>query len=98
MSILCVWLDVDVPKNRSVSGPRDHGTAACSAGCRRVIRATPETRTCTSTPAISLSYTRPMSEIKFGALCWNQYTEWDALLEAGVRADRLGYGSLWTWG
>jgi F420-dependent oxidoreductase-like protein len=38
-----------------------------------------------------------MSEIKFGALCWNQYTEWDALLEAGVRADRLGYDSLWTW-
>ena len=38
-----------------------------------------------------------MGEIRIGALCWNQYTEWPALLEAGVRADRLGYHSLWTW-
>jgi hypothetical protein len=36
------------------------------------------------------------SEIKFGALCWYQYTELPALLEAGVRADRLGYDTLWT--
>ncbi|CAN5602530.1 hypothetical protein BH20CHL7_BH20CHL7_09970 [soil metagenome] len=35
--------------------------------------------------------------IKFGALCWNQYTNWPALLEAGARADRLGYDTLWTW-
>jgi alkanesulfonate monooxygenase SsuD/methylene tetrahydromethanopterin reductase-like flavin-dependent oxidoreductase (luciferase family) len=38
-----------------------------------------------------------MSDIKIGALCWNQYTEWPALLQAGVRADELGYDSLWTW-
>lgn len=38
-----------------------------------------------------------MSEIKIGALCWNQYTDWPSLLEAGVRADRLGYDTLWTW-
>jgi len=38
-----------------------------------------------------------MSEIKLGALCWNQYTDWPSLLEAGLRADRLGYDSLWTW-
>ncbi len=38
-----------------------------------------------------------MSEIKIGALCWNQYTEWPALLRAGVRADELGYDTLWTW-
>ena len=38
-----------------------------------------------------------VSEIRLGALCWNQYTDWPALLEAGVRADRLGYHSLWTW-
>ncbi len=38
-----------------------------------------------------------MNDIKLGALCWNQYTEWPALLEAGIRADRLGYDSLWTW-
>jgi alkanesulfonate monooxygenase SsuD/methylene tetrahydromethanopterin reductase-like flavin-dependent oxidoreductase (luciferase family) len=38
-----------------------------------------------------------MTTIKLGALCWNQYTTWPALLEAGVRADRLGYDSLWTW-
>jgi alkanesulfonate monooxygenase SsuD/methylene tetrahydromethanopterin reductase-like flavin-dependent oxidoreductase (luciferase family) len=35
--------------------------------------------------------------IRLGALCWNQYTDWPSLLEAGRRADRLGYDSLWTW-
>jgi alkanesulfonate monooxygenase SsuD/methylene tetrahydromethanopterin reductase-like flavin-dependent oxidoreductase (luciferase family) len=40
---------------------------------------------------------RELSEIKIGALCWNQYTEWAALLDAGIRADRLGYDTLWTW-
>ncbi len=38
-----------------------------------------------------------MSEVKIGALCWNQYTDWPSLLEAGIRADRLGFDSLWTW-
>jgi alkanesulfonate monooxygenase SsuD/methylene tetrahydromethanopterin reductase-like flavin-dependent oxidoreductase (luciferase family) len=38
-----------------------------------------------------------MGEVKFGALCWNQWTDWPVLLEAGVRADRLGYDTLWTW-
>jgi len=38
-----------------------------------------------------------MNEIKFGALCWNQYTDWPSLLQAGVRADTLGYDTLWTW-
>jgi len=38
-----------------------------------------------------------MAQVKLGALCWNQYTDWSALLEAGVQADRLGYDSLWTW-
>jgi len=35
--------------------------------------------------------------LKLGALCWNQYTDWPSLLEAGRRADRLGFDSLWTW-
>ena len=35
--------------------------------------------------------------IRFGALCWNQYTDWTSFLEAGRRADRLGFHSLWTW-
>jgi alkanesulfonate monooxygenase SsuD/methylene tetrahydromethanopterin reductase-like flavin-dependent oxidoreductase (luciferase family) len=38
-----------------------------------------------------------MGPVKFGALCWNQWTDWPSLLEAGVRADRLGYDTLWTW-
>ena len=38
-----------------------------------------------------------LSDIKLGALCWNQYTTWPALLEAGRRADPLGYDTLWTW-
>jgi len=37
------------------------------------------------------------SGVKLGANCWNQYTDWPALREAGIRADRLGYDSLWTW-
>ena len=35
--------------------------------------------------------------IRLGALCWNQYTDWPSLLEAGRRVDRLGYDTLWTW-
>src|ERR671921_1765341 len=35
--------------------------------------------------------------IKLGALCWNQYTDWPSLREAGIRADRLGFDSIWTW-
>ncbi|HEX5828497.1 MAG TPA: LLM class flavin-dependent oxidoreductase, partial [Candidatus Limnocylindrales bacterium] len=38
-----------------------------------------------------------MPTIRIGALCWNQYTEWPALLRAGIRADELGYDTLWTW-
>ncbi|MEI7745340.1 MAG: LLM class flavin-dependent oxidoreductase [Chloroflexota bacterium] len=38
-----------------------------------------------------------MPQIKLGALAWNQYTEWPALLAAGIRADELGYDTLWTW-
>ena len=40
---------------------------------------------------------RQMNDVKLGALCWNQYTEWPPLLEAGKRADRIGYDTLWTW-
>jgi alkanesulfonate monooxygenase SsuD/methylene tetrahydromethanopterin reductase-like flavin-dependent oxidoreductase (luciferase family) len=35
--------------------------------------------------------------VKLGALAWNQYTEWSDLREAGIRADGLGYDSIWTW-
>ena len=35
--------------------------------------------------------------VRFGAICWNQYTDWPAFLDAGLRAERLGYHSLWTW-
>ncbi len=38
-----------------------------------------------------------MSEVKFGALCWNLYSDWPALLEAGIRADRLGSDTLRAW-
>jgi alkanesulfonate monooxygenase SsuD/methylene tetrahydromethanopterin reductase-like flavin-dependent oxidoreductase (luciferase family) len=38
-----------------------------------------------------------MTEVRIGALCWNQYTTWTDLLEAGRRADRLGFDTLWTW-
>lgn len=35
--------------------------------------------------------------IRIGANCWNQWTDWPALLQAGIRADGLGYDTLWTW-
>ncbi len=35
--------------------------------------------------------------ITLGALPWPQYTEWTSLREAGIRAEELGYDSLWTW-
>ncbi len=38
-----------------------------------------------------------VTEFKIGALCWNQYADWPSLLQAGIRADELGYTSLWTW-
>jgi alkanesulfonate monooxygenase SsuD/methylene tetrahydromethanopterin reductase-like flavin-dependent oxidoreductase (luciferase family) len=38
-----------------------------------------------------------VSKIKIGLLAWNQYTDWPALLAAGIRADRLGYDSVWAW-
>jgi alkanesulfonate monooxygenase SsuD/methylene tetrahydromethanopterin reductase-like flavin-dependent oxidoreductase (luciferase family) len=38
-----------------------------------------------------------VTEVRIGALCWNQYTDWPSLLQAGIRADQLGYTSLWTW-
>ncbi len=38
-----------------------------------------------------------MSEVKFGVLAWNQYTDWPALRAHAVRADELGYDDLWTW-
>jgi len=38
-----------------------------------------------------------VSDIKLGANCWNQYTDWPSMLEAGQRIDRLGFDTLWTW-
>ena len=35
--------------------------------------------------------------VRLGALAWNQYTAWDDLRQAGVRADALGYDDIWTW-
>ncbi|MBA2631864.1 MAG: LLM class flavin-dependent oxidoreductase [Chloroflexi bacterium] len=35
--------------------------------------------------------------IKLGANCWGQYSDWPSLRAAGIRADSLGYDSLWTW-
>jgi alkanesulfonate monooxygenase SsuD/methylene tetrahydromethanopterin reductase-like flavin-dependent oxidoreductase (luciferase family) len=37
------------------------------------------------------------TQAKLGTLIWNQYTDWPATRDAAVRADSLGYDSLWTW-
>jgi alkanesulfonate monooxygenase SsuD/methylene tetrahydromethanopterin reductase-like flavin-dependent oxidoreductase (luciferase family) len=39
----------------------------------------------------------PQSPIRFGALCWNQYTDWTALQDAGRAVDAAGFDTLWTW-
>lgn len=39
----------------------------------------------------------PSNPVRLGALIWNQYTTWPGMLEAGIRADALGYDTLWTW-
>ena len=36
-------------------------------------------------------------DVKLGAICWNQYTDWPSFREAGIRAEGLGFDSLWTW-
>jgi alkanesulfonate monooxygenase SsuD/methylene tetrahydromethanopterin reductase-like flavin-dependent oxidoreductase (luciferase family) len=36
-------------------------------------------------------------QIKFGALLWPQYTDWESLRDAGALVDELGFDSLWTW-
>ncbi len=38
-----------------------------------------------------------MADVKLGALFWNQYTDWKPLHDVGVRADELGFFSVWTW-
>jgi alkanesulfonate monooxygenase SsuD/methylene tetrahydromethanopterin reductase-like flavin-dependent oxidoreductase (luciferase family) len=38
-----------------------------------------------------------MTDIRFGLLCWNQYTPWADLRAAGIRADELGYDDIFTW-
>ena len=35
--------------------------------------------------------------LKLGVNLWNQYTSWPGFLDAHLRADDLGYESLWTW-
>jgi alkanesulfonate monooxygenase SsuD/methylene tetrahydromethanopterin reductase-like flavin-dependent oxidoreductase (luciferase family) len=35
--------------------------------------------------------------LKVGVNLWNQYTDWPAFLDAMLRAEDLGYDSLWTW-
>ncbi|HUG94917.1 MAG TPA: LLM class flavin-dependent oxidoreductase [Pleomorphomonadaceae bacterium] len=41
--------------------------------------------------------TEGSGRIRLGALPWPQYTDWEALRAAGIRAEELGYDSLWTW-
>lgn len=35
--------------------------------------------------------------LKVGVNLWNQYTDWPGFLDAMLRAEDLGYDSLWTW-
>jgi alkanesulfonate monooxygenase SsuD/methylene tetrahydromethanopterin reductase-like flavin-dependent oxidoreductase (luciferase family) len=40
---------------------------------------------------------RSPAPIKLGALPWPQYSDWAPFREAGIRAEQLGYDTLWTW-
>jgi len=35
--------------------------------------------------------------LKLGATQWNQYADWPSFLASQLRAETLGYDSLWTW-
>jgi F420-dependent oxidoreductase-like protein len=35
--------------------------------------------------------------LKVGVLAWNQYTTWEQMRDAAVRAEALGYDDIWTW-
>ena len=35
--------------------------------------------------------------LRIGAHMWNQYTDWPSIRAAALRAEELGYDSLWTW-
>ena len=35
--------------------------------------------------------------VKLGANIWNQYTDWPMFLDAMLRAEDLGFDSLFTW-
>jgi alkanesulfonate monooxygenase SsuD/methylene tetrahydromethanopterin reductase-like flavin-dependent oxidoreductase (luciferase family) len=38
-----------------------------------------------------------MPELKLGINLWSQASDWPSFLDAGRRAERLGYDHLWTW-
>ena len=38
-----------------------------------------------------------MDGVRLGINLWSQASDWPTFLEAGRRADRLGYDHLWTW-
>jgi alkanesulfonate monooxygenase SsuD/methylene tetrahydromethanopterin reductase-like flavin-dependent oxidoreductase (luciferase family) len=39
----------------------------------------------------------PSAPLKLGANLWNQHTDWPGFRDAMLRAETLGYDSLWTW-
>ena len=48
-------------------------------------------------PAVGTRTPPGVGGVVLGALPWPQYTDWAGLREAGVRAEALGYDTLWTW-
>jgi alkanesulfonate monooxygenase SsuD/methylene tetrahydromethanopterin reductase-like flavin-dependent oxidoreductase (luciferase family) len=38
-----------------------------------------------------------VNDVKIGALLWPQTASWPAIRDAAIRADQLGFDSLWTW-
>jgi alkanesulfonate monooxygenase SsuD/methylene tetrahydromethanopterin reductase-like flavin-dependent oxidoreductase (luciferase family) len=38
-----------------------------------------------------------VSDVRLGLNLWSQASDWSGFLEAGKRADQLGYDHLWTW-
>ena len=79
------------PRN-AVSAVRSREMQRLPAAGTRGEAASPEP----AWPQHLAGYSVSVSEVKIGALCLNQYSDWPSLLQAGIRADELGYDSLWT--
>src|SRR5262245_51801403 len=39
----------------------------------------------------------PNGKVRLSILAWQQYTEWQPLMDLGRRVEALGFDAIWTW-